>query len=103
MPYILGERTAAYIKRRTREKERLWKYVQAGWMKNLPLVQKTVSCIAHGSAAPIVEALVEDGMLENRIMLPTALYAALLWEPDRDIAELLEETARSAFVDLANE
>ena len=71
MPYILGERTAAYIERRTREKERLWKYVQAGWMKNLPLVQKTVSCIAHGSAAPIVEAL--------------------------------EETARSAFVELANE
>ena len=98
-PYILGERTAAYIERRTGEKERLWKYVQAGWMKNLPLVQKTVSCIARGSASPIVEALVEDGMLESRIMLPTALYAALLWEPDRDITELLEETARSSFVD----
>ena len=101
-PYILGERPAFFLRQRLWKQDRIWKYVQAGWMKNLPLVQKTLACIASTGRETIVEALVEDGMLEGRISLPTALYAALAWDPSRDPAEVLEETARSPFVGTAN-
>lgn len=99
--YILGERTSAYIRQRQQAKDKIWRTVQAGWLQNAAYVQKTVSCIAAGND-PIVEALVEDAMLENRIMLPVALYAELLWTPEADVAELIAQTAKFPCVSFAN-
>ena len=91
--YVMGERTEAYITNRRTEKQQHWKLIQAAWMRNGHYAQQTVAAIAKGNPNAVVQALVEDGMLERDIMLPVALYAQMLWEPERDFDKLLQETA----------
>ena len=97
----IGGRSEAFIKERQKRKDRIWKIIQAGWIKNAGYVQKTLSLIAGGNR-PVVEALIEDAMLENRIVFPSALYAELLWTPDADVYALSCEIAKYPFVDFAN-
>ena len=91
--YVMGERTEAYMTNRRTEKQYLWKLIQAGWMRNGHYAKNTISAIADGNSNAVVQALVEDGMLERDIMLPVAMYAQMLWEPERNFDELLQETA----------
>lgn len=91
--YVMGERTEAYMTNRRTEKQHLWKLIQAGWMRNGHYAKNTISAIADGNSNAVVQALVEDGMLERDIMLPVAMYAQMLWEPERNFDELLQETA----------
>ncbi len=81
---VIGERDAEFIKERQKKKDRIWKIVQAGWLKNAEYAQRTISLIAGTAKEPIIEALIEDAMLENRITFPAALYAEILWTPDDD-------------------
>ena len=101
-PYILGEHTKHYLQNRQINKDRIWKTVQAGWLKNIEYVRRTVALIAFKGNDPIVQALVEDAMFENKITLPTALYAELLWTPEADSATLTEEVAKFPCVHFAN-
>ena len=41
----------------------------------------------------VVSALVEDGMFEENIMYPVALFAEMLWDTDADIRELMSKVA----------
>jgi len=100
-PYILGERPGFFLRERLGKQDPTWKYVQAGWLKNLPLAARMIACIADRPDA-IVLGLAEDAVLERRITLPTALFAALLWDPLQDPGTLLEETARAPHIYFAN-
>lgn len=100
--YILGEKSKSYIATRQAQKNRIWKIVQAGWLKNAAYAQKAIALIAKNGNTPIVEALVEDAMFENDIMLPVALYAELLWTPEADLGVLTEEVAKFPSVCFAN-
>jgi hypothetical protein len=91
--YVMGERTEEFVSRRCSEKETFWKLIQAGWMKNGGYAAKTIAAIAKGNENAVVQALVEDGMLEREIMLPVAMYAQMLWEPEEDFQELLQQVA----------
>ena len=48
-----------------------------------------------------VTALVEDGMFEENIMYPVALYSEMLWDCDADIDTLLSQVALRDYVDFA--
>ena len=89
----MGERSEEYIDRRCVEKAPFWKLIQAGWMKNGGYAAKTIAAIAKGNENAVVQALVEDGMLEREIMLPVAMYAQMLWQPEEDFQELLQQVA----------
>lgn len=91
--YVMGERSEEYIDRRCVEKAPFWKLIQAGWMKNGSYAAKTIVAIAKGNENAVVQALVEDGMLEREIMLPVAMYAQMLWQPEEDFQELLQQVA----------
>ena len=101
-PYILGERTKHYLQNRQINKDRIWRTVQAGWLKNIEYVRRTIALIAAKGHDPILQALVEDAMFENEITLSVALYAEMLWTPEADSAELTEEVAKFPCVHFAN-
>ena len=101
-PYILGERTNSYLAERQVKKNKLWKIVQAGWLKNAEYVRQMIAYIAKNGKNPILQGLVEDGMFENQIMFPAALFAALLWDPNGRIEDIIEEVSKYPCVGFAN-
>ena len=95
-PYVMGEYPKEYIKERSALKNPLWKNVTSGWLRNAELARTIVSLIAKKNAAPILEMLVEDGCFEDKIPLPVAILAEILWNPEREIGALIEEVSRYA-------
>ena len=100
--FILGERSREFIKERAEMKNRIWRGVQANWLKNAEYYRKTVSLISKNQNAPIIEALVEDSMFENEIMFPVALYSEILWNPEEQIGDIISRVAMNPFVKFAN-
>lgn len=100
--YILGTRTNEYIKERQAEKDKIWKIIQAGWLKNAEYVRRMIELIAGKSNSPIVQGLVEDGMFENKIMFPVAFLAELLWDASDNVEEIIERVSKYPCVSFAN-
>jgi hypothetical protein len=48
-----------------------------------------------------VFALVEDGMFEENIMYPVALYSEMLWNCHSDAKELMKDVALRSYVSFA--
>ena len=46
-------------------------------------------------------ALVEDGMFEENIMYPVALYSEMLWSCNEDTKKLVENVAMRSYVTFA--
>lgn len=102
-PYLLGERTERFIKERQTKKDRIWKLQQASWLKNANYIRRILSSVEkYGNENSVVQALVEDAMLENEIALPVALFAELLWNPEKDSLELIEQVAKYPCVHFSN-
>ena len=102
-PYILGERTSSYIRQRQLKKDRIWKLQQAGWIKNAEYARKIIATVAqYGKEDTVVQGLVEDAMLGNQIAFPVALYAEMLWSPDGDAMEMVEQVAKYPCVNFSN-
>ena len=101
-PFILGQRTNNFIKARQINKNRIWKLQQASWLKNAEYFKRIIKPIAEKNGDCIVQALVEDAMLENEIMLPVALYADILWDNSRDVTETIEQVSKYPCVQYAN-
>ncbi len=97
--YILGERTKTFLRERQLKKDKVWKVVRGGWLKNAEYVRKIISLIAKDGNEPIVEALVEDAMLENKITLPVAIFAQTLWTPDDDVETIIARASKNSFVE----
>ena len=97
--FILGERTRAFIKERQIKKDKIWKIIRAEWLGNAKLLRKTVAFIARSGRDAIIEALVEDAMLENKIALPVMIYAQTLWSPEESIGDILKLVAKNPFVE----
>ena len=101
-PYIFGERSEQYINERQTEKNRIWKIQQASWLKNAEYVRRTVKVVADSGKDTIVQALVEDGMFENEIMFPVALYAEMLWNSDEPSADAITRVSKYPCVNYGN-
>lgn len=101
--YILGERTNAFMQERSIAKNKIWKRVQADWLKNAEYVRKITELIASGGDEVILQALIEDALFEKKIMFPAALYAEILWSPQRLISDMIAEVSNYPCVEFANE
>ena len=91
----------AKVRERSLAKDKIWKTVQGGWIRNAELVKRTVSVMAKNENA-VVEGLVEDAMLDEKIAFPVALFAELLWDPDADTDRLIEEISKFPSVKFSN-
>lgn len=87
--YVMGCRSEEFIRKRTQEKQKIWKYVQAYWIRNAAYAYKLIQSFDRDT---VVMALVEDGMFEENIWYPVALYAEMLWHKDADIKDILCDT-----------
>ncbi len=101
--YILGERTNVFTQERLISKNKIWKKIQSDWLKNAEYVRKITELIASGGDEVILQALIEDALFERKIMFPAALYAEILWSPNRPINDMIAEVAGYPCVEFAND
>lgn len=94
--YILGVADKHYINQRTEQQKKILRYIQAYWIKNAKYAHHLIQ---HFREDAMITCLVEDGMFENLINYPMALYAQILWDSNRDIEDILCQTALMPCVD----
>lgn len=99
---VIGKKSKEFIEKRQKKKNRLWKIVQANWIKNAEYARLLVSDISKNGKDPVLQGLIEDGMLEIEIPYSVALFADILWEPNRNIDEIKENVAKYPCVQFAN-
>lgn len=92
--------SSSFMKRnRIERKRKIWKYLQAYWLTNadkaLTLI-KTLSDIKNRNL--YVTPLVEDGMFEENIMFPVALFSEMLWDCNTPLSCLINEVALRDYV-----
>ena len=83
-------------------KNRIWRYIQAQWIANADKAYdmfKTMCEECYGDL--YITALVEDGMFEENIMYPVALYSEMLWDTDCDFKEMMSSVALRNYVEFA--
>jgi len=100
--YILGERSEESIQKRQLKTRRMWKVVQAGWLKYADYARRLILHFAQKGNEPIVQALVEDALFERELPFPAALYAEMLWTPEADTQDMIEYVASYPCVRFAN-
>ncbi len=91
-PIRIGEADERTIRRRKKEADRIWHYVQSEWLSHGELCLDTVRSL-KGRCADVY-ALVEDAVFERAIPYPVALLAEMLWDCDKPYTEILRATAR---------
>lgn len=83
-------------------KKPIWKYVESFWFTHAGFAAEAVKIMAEEKAGNLfISALIEDGMFEENIMLPAALYAEMLWSPYTDKDILMSEVSRRNYVEFA--
>ncbi len=81
-------------------KRRSWRYSISGWIANGEYGFDTVRELAkikNGNLS--VNALLEDGMLEEKIMYPIALFSEMLWNTEADYKALVKSVAIRDYVE----
>ena len=87
---------------RIERKKKIWRYIQAYWLtyahKAHEMV-KEIYALKNGNLC--VFALVEDGMFEENIMYPVALYSEMLWDSFVDTEKIMSDVALRSYVSFA--
>lgn len=94
--FMLGAQGQRFLRRRTAEKQEILRQLQAAWLKNAHYARDVIRRMPEDA---VVTCLAEDGMFEEKVNLPVALYAAMLWDGDKPMEQLLYETAMRTDVD----
>ena len=76
--------------------------MQAYWLINADKALTMIKEMANAKQGDLViTGLVEDGMFEENIMYPVALYAEMLWDVDAPTKQLMSEVALRDYVTFA--
>lgn len=94
--FWLGGYDRNHIKIKADEKREILRFIQASWIKNARYAQDIIREYKKDS---LITCLVEDGAFEELVNFPTAVYASLLWDSDRDIGDILYEVSLRPDVD----
>jgi len=98
----IGVSSRALKENRIERKRRIWRYIQASWLVNADkalLAVRRMCRLKNGELS--ILALVEDGMFEENIMFPVALYSEMLWNAEGDLKEITKAVAMRGYVDFA--
>lgn len=75
-------------------KEPIWRHQQAYWLTNADKAREVVRCLSELKDRDLyITPLVEDGLLEERIPFPVALFAEMLWDRTTPLDRLIQEVA----------
>ena len=98
----IGVSSKRMKKNRIDRKHKIWRYIQACWLANADKAYEMVQEMHRIKGGDFcVFALVEDGMFEENVMYPVALYAEMLWDCHNDVKILMREVALRHYVDFA--
>jgi hypothetical protein len=101
-PVVIGTSSDFMKENRIIRKSKIWKYLQAYWLTNADKafeITKEIAEIKGGRAD--ITALVEDGMFEENIMFPIALYSEMLWDCKTELSDMINEVALRNYVTFA--
>ena len=100
--YCPGVSSESMRQSRAEQKRKIWRYIQSGWLRYSDKAYEAVRDMCRAKNGDLnIYALVEDGMFEESIMYPVALYSEMLWDCERDLDELIQEVARRSDVTFA--
>lgn len=98
----IGVSSEGMKKNRIERKRRIWRYIQAGWIANADKAAQMVREMQRLKGGDLsVFALVEDGMFEENIMYPIALFGEMLWDCEGDVKALIKDVALRDYVTFA--
>lgn len=101
-PLYIGTSSKAMKENRIARKRKIWKYLQAYWLTNSDKVYEMIKTMASAKNGDlVVTALVEDGMFEENIMFPVALFSEMLWDNKTEINQMINEVALRDYVEFA--
>jgi hypothetical protein len=87
---------------RIERKSRIWRRIQAGWLINADKALEMIKEMCDLKKGDLsIHALVEDGMFEENILYPVALYSEMLWNCNADIKSLTYEVSLRNYVTFA--
>ena len=93
-PVCIGACPETVKKAKQAQKRRVWKYLQAFWLENGEKALEMIHAMTQAKQGDLyITALVEDGLFEEDLMYPVALYAEMLWDQNTPYSELLRRTA----------
>jgi hypothetical protein len=94
--FILGEDGADAVRKNADERRKMWRHVQAYWIRNAECVTRILRRFGRDD---MITFLAEDGAIEAYLPYPLALAAEMMWDDTRDTADILAETALRADVE----
>ncbi len=93
-PQYIGISTERMKHDRMDRKAPIWKYIQANWIAHADKALEMVRIMRDCKQGDLgIYALVEDGMFEENVMWPVALYAQMLWDCDEDLKSVMSRVA----------
>lgn len=101
-PVFIGTSSDFMKENRIIRKQKVWKYLQAYWLTNADKayeITEVIAKIKKGNAD--ITALVEDGMFEENIMFPIALYSEMMWDTNYNLNSMINEVAMRQYVTFA--
>ena len=101
-PQMIGVSSRTFKENRIERKKRIWRYIQACWLANADKAHEMVREICRlKDGDTVILALVEDGMFEENVMYPVALYSEMLWDTNAELKDLTKAVAMRDYVDFA--
>ena len=101
--YVLGRSNKAFVLEKTKKCEDMWKLINSQWLKNAKYVKQTLDELRSIKGKNLeIQALVEDGMFEEKIFFAVALYAELLWNANCDVDSIISMVSAKPCVSFAN-
>ncbi|MDY7011163.1 MAG: hypothetical protein SVV80_10490 [Planctomycetota bacterium] len=93
-PFIMGRADRDFIRRRTDLVQPRWRQAEIGWRKHFPAVCRTIkTALAARPKRLTITGLVEDGMWEERMFLPSCLLAEAMWNPNERPESIIAKVA----------
>lgn len=87
---------------RVLRKKPIWKYVDSCWFTRAGDAARAIKAMTAAKCGKLyISGLIEDGMFEENVMLPSAIFAELLWNPDEDSDKLIGEVSLRNYVEFA--
>ena len=95
----IGVSSETMRRQRLNRRTRQWRYIQTGWIEHADKAQEMVTKMCEMKKGELsIFALVEDGLFEESIMYPVALYAEMLWSCNENLKSLMKTVALRSYV-----
>ncbi len=101
-PIYLGASSKHMKANRIERKSKIWRYVQSFWLMYSDKAYEMIKVMNEETNGDLdLTALVEDGMFEENIMYPVALYSEMLWDCNNTIENLIREVSVRSYITFA--